>query len=590
MDVSWDDLAAPALLVATLALLAWRGVRADVVAVLSLAVAVLLGVVPQQHALLGFASPVPVTLATLSVLAVALRGSGIAELPARLLGRRMGWSGVLVGTLGLVAAFLSALSGRSGTQTALLPVVLQSAQRQQRPAGPLLLAVKLACLLGGLTTLVGSAPNLVVSGVRADMLGRGFGVLDFAPAGGTVCLAGLALLAAGWRLVPQRREQPGPDGLEGMAPVEGYTSEVLVPPGSAIVGREVAALEAIEEGGLRVVALVREEYRRILPRPGWTVEANDVLVLACEPGVLQRLMERFGLRIVGGAGLGVNPDRVGVVEAVVTQASVLVGRSPGEGRIDTRGVSLLAIGRSGGQPAGRLRRTKLRAGDILVLQGELGPMPELLAGLGCLPLAERRLRLGRRQQAALPSVVLLAALSSAAAGLVPAWLALLVAVLVLVLSRVLTLSEVYEAVPWPGLVLVGALLPLSAALRDTGGAAWASGLLAPAAAFAGPAASVAAVLLASMGAALLFGGVAAALLLAPVAVLLAASARLSPDALLMGVALGASADMLRMSGTPGILAPMRAGGAGLEWQPGLLLCTLVLVLGTAATLLFWHAR
>lgn len=574
-----------AILAATLALMAWRRWRHDLVAALALLAAAGAGLVPTKGVLAGFADPAVAVFASLLILAAGVRNSGALLAPVRGLAPWLGRVGAQVAVLGGVGAAAAALLGSQGAASAFAPVPAQVLRRSGRWPSQAAVPVSLAFGLGGMATLVGSLPNLLVSGVRRDAAGAGYELFDFVPVGGAVALAGLAVLAVAWRLLPRPAEGAAPPA----ARIERYTSEVHVPPGSPAVGCSLAEVERRGDGAVGVAAVIREGYRRLAPRPGLVVAADDVLVLVSGLDALQRFTGRLRLRIENAAGdLEADPERVGVIEAVVAPSSRLVGRSCAEAGLAGR-VSLLGIGRGAGQALMRLHRVKLQAGDVLVLQGELAAMPPVLAEFGCLLLAERRLRLGRRQRALAPGLLLLLALGLSAAGTLPLVVALPGAAVLLVLLRTLSLDELYASVDWSVVVLVGALLPLSAALRNTGLAAIAADFLAGPL-LGHPVAAVALLLAAALAATPLVNGVAAALVLAPVAVALAERLGAGPDPLLMAVALGASCNMLSLALAPPLpVSGGWAGGPG-RWRVGLPVTAAVFLVGLPIILLTWPVQ
>ena len=567
-----------AVLAAVLVLLAWGRWRHDLVAVAALVAAAACGLVPADGVLAGFANPAIGAFVALLILAAGVRNAGVLLAPVRVLGPWLGRAGVQAPVLGGIAAAAAAVLGSYGAATAFAPVPGQVLRRSGRWPSRAVHAVGLAFVLGGCVTLVGSLPNLLISAQRRGVAGAGYGLLDFAPVGLPVAAAGLLLLALAWRLLPR----PPADAAPPTARVERYTSEAAVPPDSPAVGRDIAGLEARGDGALQVLAVIREGFRRLAPRPGLHIAAGDVLVLACNLDTLQRFTTRLRLQITPGAEAA-DPERTGVIEAVVAPGSRLAGRSCAEAGLDAR-TTLLGIGRSGGAALMRLHRVKLQPGDVLVLQGERTAMPAVLAEFGCLLLAERRLRLGRRQQALAPGLLLAAALALAAAGVLPLVVALLGAAALLVLLRVLSLNEAYASVDWSVVVLAGALLPVAAALDGTGLAALAADGLAG---LAGPhpAAMVAVTLGVSLAAATAVGGVPAALLLGPLAAACALRAGAAPDPFLMAVALGASCP-LRASALPLAAAQGWDGGPG-RWRIGLPLALLVILIGPPLILLAW---
>lgn len=583
------QVALSAILAAVLVLLAWGRWRHDLVAVTALVAASAAGLVPPDGVLDGFANPAVGTFVALLILAAGVRNAGVLLAPVRLLRPWLGQAAVQAPVLGAIAAAAAAALGSQGAAAAFAPVPGQVLRRSGRWPSQAAHAVSLAFILGGLLTLIGSLPNLLVSGQRRQVAGTGYGMFDFAPVGLPAAAAGLLLLALAWRLLPRPPVTTAPapanaapaNATPAAAGIERYTSEAVVPPDSPAVGRDIAGLEARGDGPLQVLAVIREGFRRLAPRPGLQVAAGDILVLACNLDTLQRFTGRLRLQITPGGEVA-DPERIGVIEAVVSPGSRLSGQSCAEAGLAAR-ATLLGIGRAG--PAlMRLHRIKLQAGDVLVLQGERAAMPAVLAEFGCLLLAERRLRLGRRQQALAPGLLLAAALGLAATGVLPLVVALLGAAALLVLLRVLSLNEAYASVDWSVVVLAGALLPLASALDRTGLAALAADGLAGLLGGRAPT-MVALVLAASLAAASAFGGVPAALLLGPVAAALAARLGAALDPFLMAVALGASCPM-RPSALPLPAAQGWDGGAG-RWRIALPLAVLVFMAGLPLILLAW---
>lgn len=556
-STGWNGVIVPALLCAvTLGLFASRRFRADGIAVLALVAAVAAGLVSPDRALSGLSAPVVVTVTALSILASIVHRSGLIDLPRSSVARHWRLTTPVMVVCGVMVAGLAALSGRSGTRLAVASSVTRS-QGQAHLTGPARLVLSWACLLGGLVTVVGAVPNLLVSAVRHDLFGAEFPVLAFLPVGAALLGAGLVAFALTAAFIrgddATLRAQP----VDALRRVQSFTNEATVPADSPLVGRHVAGLEAAEGGAMRVLSLVREGYRRLDPRPDWVIEAGDLIVFDCEPAILQQLIERYGLQATTGSlGRPGSLTEAWIVEALVTQGSELIGRT-----VETSGLHalpamhLLAIGRNDDHPPGRLRRTRLRAGDILVLGSEGDVAPTTLSGLGCLPLAERRLRAGRGRKVALPIGVLLAALAVAVAGLVPLWLALLGGVLLLWLVRATTLQEMYEVCPWPGLVMLASLLPLAATLHGSAPVLGLAGTLAAHTAQAGPMLTVAATLAAAMAATWLFGSTVAVLLVAPFAAAMAQHAGSLADMLLLAVAVGAAIDLLDERGFVDVIVP-----------------------------------
>ncbi len=589
--VSHDQTAILAVCAAALALFAFGRWRFDVVGIMALVAAVLLRVVPPESAFAGFADPSVAAVAALLVISAAVRDSGLLDAPRFILTRLPRWTGLEVGIIGGCTAALSALMNNFDAFTSMMPAVRNTVRNSRRSSAPLIAAVGAASLLGGLMTVVGTPTNLLMSSLRRTLFGSGYSVFAFMPAGSVVATAGVLLLALSWRLLP--RDQLRERDEEAALPGESFTSEVVVPVGSSLIGQTVAALRVRADRAVVVSAIIREDFRRIVPRHDLEIAAGDVLVLKCEPDALQRLMERAGLLMVGVSAMGLDRERIGVVEAVISPGSELVGVSPRDAGLDERHrVRLLAIGRRSGTIGARLRRTKLRAGDVLVLQGEIETMGPTLSMLGCLTLAERRLRLGQSRRMALPALSLIGAVTLAAWGLVPIGVALLCAVAALVMLRILTMSEVYGSIAWPMVVLFGTMLPVSAALSRSGAADMLAAQLASLLRGAPDGWLVALTLAVSLVATPIVNGAATVLMIGPIAAALASQLGLAVDSFLMAVAIGASCDFVTSIGSRNNILSL--GSERSATRPplrlSLSLTAMVAALGPVAILYFWPVR
>jgi di/tricarboxylate transporter len=586
----------------TIGLFVWGRLPYDLVALLSLLAGVVLGIVPAKKAFEGFADDVVVIVATALLVSSAVARSGAVETAMRPLLRRLRGTGAQVSALSGMVLALSAFTKNIGALAIFMPVAFQLGRRTGTSPSSLLMPMSFASLIGGLITLVGTSPNIIVSRLREEVVGRPFSMFDFAPVGIGIALAGWAFLSLGWRLLPQGRR--GAASMDTALNIEGYTTEAALPPDSPMAGRTIAELEALGEGGVAVVTVIRERFRRYTPRPEWELRPDDALLLQGEAEDLDRVVARAGLRLAGEAQAAKRPEAApnggggedeedSVVEGVVTADSPLIGRTPAQMDLRRRfAVSLLAVSRSG-QPVGqRLNAVRLRAGDVVLLKGAGGAMPGGLAELRVLPLSQRDIALGRNRRGLLPVLVLGGAMALLALNLVPVAVAFFGAAVLLLLFRALTMREAYAAVEWPVLILLGALIPVSESIRTTGGTDLIAGWLSGAVEALPPMAAVALIMVAAMGVTPFLNNAATVLMMAPIAGSLAKQLGLNPDAFLMAVAIGAACDFLTPIGHQCNTLVMGPGGYrfGDYWRLGLPLSIIVVLVGVPLIALFWPLR
>ncbi len=580
-----------AILLAMVALFIWDRIRYDLVALLGLVAAMLAGVVPLDQAFNGFSDDVVIIIASALVLSAAVGKSGLIGRGIRYLGPHMQSTGARVIVLTAGVTLLSTLMKNIGALAIFLPVALELARRSKTPPSALLMPMAFGSLVGGLVTLVGTSPNILVARVRADLTGTPFGMFDFTPVGLGVSAVALAFLAVGWRLLPFDRT--GATTAANAFEVHPYLSEARLPADTPMVGKTVTEFEALAEGDVEVVAIVREGGHRYVPAGHWTIFANDLLVLRSNPHPLQEIVAEAHLELLGadkGPAKELSPEQITVTEAVVMAGSTLVGSSLERLRLrDTHGLNVLAIARRGQTIETRLREIRFRAGDVLALQGAAETMPDTLRELGCLPLVDRATRLGEPRRDYLPLILLAVVMALVATKLVPVTAAFFGAAVLAVLLGILTLREAYEAIDLPILVLLACLIPISDAVASTGGAELIAGGLATAAGMLPPIGAVALVMAAAMGLTPFLNNAATALIMAPIAASLATKLGLNPDPFLMAVAIGCACDFLTPIGHQCNTLVLGPGGYrfGDYWRLGLPLSVIVLVVATGLLSVFW---
>jgi di/tricarboxylate transporter len=534
-----------AVLVCTLVLFIWGRWRHDVVAAMALVATLLLGLVPPKHAFMGFSDPAVITVALVLILSGAIRTSGILQRLVRhmdpILQRPNLQVFVLVGLVTLLSGFMNNV----GALAVLLPVAIYSAEKTGRSPATLLMPLSFGSLLGGLMTLIGTPPNLLISSVRQDITGEPFSMFDFTPVGVCVALVGLAYLTFAWRLLPpDRRGTPPP---ESRFRIEDYVTEALVTAESSLVGKTVRDLQKLGDDDVTVLAILRGSDRRMAPS-GWArLREDDVLLLEADSTILKRVVDEAKLTLVGNKELDpalVRSEDVGIVEAVVTRGSPMIGRSPMGMRLRDYGVNLLALSRQGRRSTTRLARQRFREGDVVVLQGDLEQMPLRLRELGALPLAERKVELGRPAKVALPVGVMLAAVALAATGLLPVAIAFLLAVVVLVVFQVIRLSNVYDSIDGSIIVLMAALIPVTEAMKSTGLTEQIAAGIAMAGSGMAPVVLLGFIFVATLLITPVINNAATVLLMGPIAAGFALKLGLNVDPFLMAVAVAASCEFL----------------------------------------------
>jgi len=576
---------------ATIGAFIWGRWRYDVIAVLALLVGVTLNLVPAKAAFDGFKNDITVIIACALIVSAAFAKSGVVELVLRPLLPHLKTPGSQVLLFAGAVTVLSMVTKNVGALAIMMPIALSVAKRTGTPPSRLLMPMSFGALLGGTVTLVGTSPNIIVSQVREEILGRPFEMYDYAPVGLGVTAVGLAFLAFGYRLLPISR--PTPEAIDAALAANPYVTEVEVP-GHWDPGRTtVAKLGRLANGEVSVMALLRDGKRQASPHPNTRVRPGDVLLLEGDHQALDDLIARLKLRLTRAnrpIAMDEPTEEVRVVEAVVGPDSMMIGRSARQEDLHgTHGVNLLAVSRSGYRIASALRTLRLRAGDMVVLQGAERALPGVLRTLGLLPLAEREVRLGGIRHALAPAAILAAAMVLVALKVAPVAIAFFGAAALMIAIGAIRMREAYAALDGPLLVLIACLIPVSDAIRATGGADLIAHTLANLFRGQPPILALGAVMAVAMAATPFLNNAATVLIVAPIGASLAKLLGLQPDPFLMAVAMGAACDFLTPIGHQCNTLVMAPGGYRFSDYPrlGAPLTLIVLVVGTALIALVW---
>lgn len=581
-----------AVLLLTLVMFVIGKVRYDIVALAALLVLVLAGIVSASDAFLGFSHPAVVTVAAVLVLSEVLRNSGVVDVMGRWFSRVGHILTMQITSLSSLVAILSAFMNNVGALSLMLPLATRMASSNNRPYSPYLMPLAFASLLGGLTTLIGTPPNIIISTFRNELVGEPFRMFDFTPVGAVVALAGVLFISlVGWRLIPTRLTQSTPGAAIEIAD---YMTEVRVTSDSDYVGKFVGDLEKLAEYDVDVVGLIRGGVRYSSPSRYQILDADDVLVIEASPEDLRFFVQETGFALAGFTNLrseneeAMSPEDVTVIEAVVAPNGDAVGNSARSLQLRTaHGVNLLAVSRQGTRIFSQLNSVELQAGDVLLLEGKTDQVLVALPQLGLLPLAEREIRVGQPRRLLFPVAVFGTALLLTAVNVLPVQIALLCAVVVLLAAKFLTLQAAYRAIDWPVVVLLGAMIPVGEALEITGGTERIAGLVIDMGSTLPAWAMITVLLVITLLLSCIVNNATAVILMAPVSTGVAGSLGASVDPFLMAVAIGGSSAFLTPIGHQSNTIVMGPGGYrfGDYWRLGLPLS--IVIVAVAVPLIMW---
>ncbi|MEZ5675618.1 MAG: SLC13 family permease [Thalassovita sp.] len=571
-------------------LLLWGRYRYDIVAFSALLLGVVLGVVPVDQAFSGFGHSATLVVALVLVVSAGLVRSGAVFLITRTLVDSSRALGGHIALMGGIGGLLSAFMNNVAALALLMPVDIQTARKAGRSPGLSLMPLSFATILGGMATLIGTPPNIIIAAIREESLGAPFQMFDFAPVGGLTAIVGLIFVAlVGWRLIPQRA-----DAVAQVADLGDYIAELTVPEGSKQIGKRVEELyEDAEKADVAVIGLIRDGKRRYGASRYTVLQAGDALVLEARPDALDEFRTALSLAFSDEKRetlLKADGEGLEVIEAVVPQESRLNGRTAQAVGLAWRQRSiLLGISRQGRQIRDQVRKTQVQAGDILLLLVPRNTGPDVLEWLGLLPLADRGLAVTENSKTWLAIGLFGAAVLAASLGLIYLPVALGLVVVAYVLTKTLPIQELYTHIEWPVVVLLGSMIPLGAALETSGGTQLiARGLVDLTQGW--PAWAILTVLMiVTMTLSDVLNNTATAIVAAPIGIRMAQELGVNPDPFLMAVAIAASSAFLTPIGHKNNTLVLGPGGYrfGDYWRMGLPLEILVVAVSIPLILIFW---
>lgn len=587
-----DQSLAFGILALALVLFASGKLRHDIVALISLVAVAFAGLVEPTEILSGFGHPAVITVAAVLVISEALRTSGLVDVIVQriepLTKTTAGHIGVLTGVVALASAFMNNV----GALAVMLPVALATAAERKRPPAILLMPLAFGSMLGGMITLIGTPPNIIIASFRRSYTDDVFGMFDFAWVGLPVAVIGILFIALGaWRLIPSERK--GGVTPEDMFKLDEYIIEVRVREKSPLVGKRLAHMERAAGEDIAIAARVRESGELYQPESWQPIEAGNLFILRADPSELTEFLDKEGLELVGPDGesrTDIKSSDLKLIEAIVGPNSPLIGFGPRTlMRRSEADFHLFAVARKGQPIGGRLHNVRFQTGDVLLLQTREGAASSFPAEIGLLPLPERGLRLGGPRRLGTAFTIFAGAIALSMMGILPLAVAFLAAIVLYVVIGILPLRDLYRHIDWPVIVLLGAMIPVGEALQNTGADRLiADGIVATAGTV--PAwAIIALLLVVTMFITDIINNAATALIMAPISIAIAQALGANPDAFLMTIAVGASCSFLTPIGHQSNTLVMGPGGYKFSdyWRLGLPLEIVVALVAVPLILIVW---
>ncbi len=530
------------ILLIAIILFATEWIRMDIVSLMVLLAVALTGLVTPEEAFSGFSNPAVITVGAMFVLGAGISYTGaISTVGEHLLSMTGHNQTLMIAAIMGTVAFFSAFINNIGATAVLMPVVIMMARRTKLPPSKLLIPLAFGSLLGGVCTLIGTPPNILINSLLMEYSGESFGMFSFTPLGLVLLALGISYMAFfGHKLLPQRKS----GSLTEAYQVKGYITEVEILEGSPLHGVTISKSMLEREFNMKVRALLRKRRKYPQPKRNRKLYAGDILFLEGDPKGILKVRKEKGLEVVPERD---NPlpstseDKIVVVEASLTPTSDMVGKTLRQERFaSTHGLRVLAIWRSGAPVVRKVDHVVLRFGDVLLLQGPEEKVRHLAQDHGVLVLGGVDPVSYRPRRAPIAVATLLGVILMSVTGLAPIMVAATLGSLVMVLTRCLTIKEAYDSIDWPIIILIAGTLPLGHAMQNSGAAAVLAHMIIEGVGAHGPWIVLGAVFLITFCLTEVMSHAAAAVLVAPIAYNTAMEMAVSPRPFFMAVAIAAS--------------------------------------------------
>ena len=566
----------------------------------------------------GFGHPAVITVALVLIISQAMKNSGIVDILSRQIRPFIKNKEMHIASLSGVIAILSGFMNNVGALALMLPVTLKTAWTQKRSPSVLLMPIAFSSILGGMITMIGTPPNIIIATLRKeqqkiildqaktneslqiyvnkyfgaeDFIPSSFSLFDFSPVGGIIALIGVLFVAAlGWRLIP-KSIQKKPQS-QSLFSIEEYVTEICIPKNSKLIGLSIN--EANIKTGDKLTI-----FRKIIDKKAENVDLNtfinvsDSFLVMADPTDLKSIMDEYKFDLSKEL-----KDRLEILktdsstfsEVVISQDSPLVGRTRTYlRRRSSNQLTLLAIARQGKPIHKRLGNINFMVGDVLLMQSEESNLSNAISTLELLPLASRDITVGSVSKATYASLTFLLAITLSLFNILPTTISFILAILIYVFLGLLPIRDLYKSIDWPIIVLLGAMIPLSEALQNTGTTTLIADQVVYLTLGFPPWFILSLIMIITMCLSDIINNAATALIMGPISVGIALSIGVSIDPFLMSVAIGASCAFLTPIGHQCNALILGPGGYrfGDYWRLGLPLEILIVLIGTPLILYFW---
>ncbi len=627
-----DQITIFSIILVTFALFVWGKIRYDIVSIIALCALYisdsLLGgensklIIDPSQIFMGFGHPAVITVAAVLIISRALRNSGVVDLISRQIEPLSKYQITHISSLSSLISILSAIMNNVGALALMLPVALKTSAGQMRSPSIILMPLAFASILGGMITMIGTPPNIIISNLRktqylelkkeaiADNSSAAaqyfisqninvdefnpeiFGMLDFSPVGGILTILGVAFITLfGWRLIPKSSYKKA--GSENLFSINEYITEIRIPPNSHFINKKIKEIEKITNSRLKIIECINKENKVDILNDEDIINEGNRFLIQCDPVDLKSIMDEYNLRLSKEMRQRIDnlkESNTTYKEVLVMPNSSLVNRGRTYFRRRTsNSITILSVARQNQPIRKRLENVTFKIGDVLLIEGSANNLIDNISALNLVPLAQREVQIGNFSKVSLALIIFGISIGISMSGLLPTTLAFIIAILIYINTGILSMREIYEQVDWPIIVLLGAMIPVSNALQSTGSTQLIAEFIINITSGFPIWFILGIIMILTMCLSDIINNAATALIMAPISLGIAVSLGVNGDPFLMVVAVGASCAFLTPIGHQCNALILGPGGYRFSdyWRMGLPLEIIIIVFGLPLILYFW---
>tara|TARA_B100001093_G_scaffold515784_1_gene592964 strand:- start:2438 stop:4174 length:1737 start_codon:yes stop_codon:yes gene_type:complete len=575
-----------------MALFIWGRWRYDVVALMALTSAVACRAVPFHSVYDGLSNPAVITVACVMILSSIVNQSPLIQIPLRGISQLTQHRTLYILSLTAFTAFLSSFMNNIGALAIMMPIAVQSARSANISPSTVLMPIALGSALGGLNTMIGTPPNLLISNFKEQATGHAFGMFSFGKVGLAITMIGVLYVGlVGWRLIPKNRKQA--HNTDSLFEITDYITEARVTDNSPLVGKVINRKQLKEWGDFSIIGVVRDDQKRMSLNHEIVIEIGDILIMEADAATLNHLIDSLKLEWIQDRAISTDilkTDDISLIEAVITESSRIEGRQLNELNLRSRfHANIIAISRQGRFLKTRLASLVCRAGDVLLIQGSETDLQQMIYRLKLLPLEQRKLTFIANKKINLGILFFILAIIMTTTQLLPIQIAFGGAVFLCMVFHVIPVRHYYENINWPVIILLAAMIPLGEALQTTGGTTLITHTILHSTQPSSPIITIALLMIVTMTLSDFINNAATTIVMAPIAISLAQSLHYHSDPFLMAVAISASCSFLTPVGHQNNTIIMGPGGYRFSdyIRVGFFLQLLILLISVPMILWVW---